>query len=141
MINFICSSCGKKLEIDDDYMENHDKYYQSWDAEQFHTFHVGDCGYGSSFDGCDGEFTLCDDCLYKLVNKFTVEGKEKVWNTGSNKYCDTETWIKYVNYSRFYKYRYSINNTIIQYCCYRPTNILSKIKPFNVNRKFSKFYV
>ena len=95
MIKFTCSKCGKELEVDDDYMDNADKYEQEWDAEEFHMFSIPYVGYGSSFDGCNGEFTLCDDCLYELVDSFTAEGKEKVWNTGSNKDCDTETWIKY----------------------------------------------
>ena len=95
MIKYICSKCGKELEVDDDYMDTDDKYEQEWDAEEFHMFSIPYVGYGSSFDGCNGEFTLCDDCLYELVNSFTAEGKEKVWNTGLNNDCDTETWIKY----------------------------------------------
>ena len=95
MIKFICSKCGKELEVDDDYLDNGDKYSQIWDAEEFHRFSLPYVGYGSSFDGCNGEFTLCDDCLYELVNSFTTEGKEKVWNTGANNDCDTETWIKH----------------------------------------------
>ena len=95
MIKYTCSKCGKELEVDDDYLDDGDKYAQAWDAEEFHMFSIPYVGYGSSFDGCNGEFTLCDDCLYELVNSFTMEGKEKVWNTGSNKDCDTETWIKY----------------------------------------------
>ena len=95
MIKFTCSKCGKELEVDDDYLDNGDKYSQIWDAEEFHMFSIPYVGYGSSFDGCNGEFTLCDDCLYELVNSFTAEGKEKVLNTGWNNDCDTETWIKY----------------------------------------------
>ena len=95
MIKFTCSKCGKELEVDDDCLDADIKYAQVWDAEQFHKFHVGYCGYGSSFDGCNGDFTLCDDCLQELVGSFTIEGKEKVWNTGDNHDCDTETWIKY----------------------------------------------
>ena len=97
MIKFTCSKCGKELEVDNDYLDDDNKYAQAWDAEEFHKFHVGYCGYGSSFDGCNGDFTLCDDCLQELVSSFTMEGKEKVWNTGDNHDCDTETWIKFGN--------------------------------------------
>jgi hypothetical protein len=94
MIKFICSKCGKTLEVDDDYFNNSDKFTQELDAEEFHTFYFPErVGYGSHFDGCEGEFTLCDDCLYKLVSSFTPVGQEKVWNTGSNKECSTEEWI------------------------------------------------
>ena len=95
MIKYNCSKCGKELEVDDNYLDDGNKYAQVWDAEEFHRFSIPYVGYGSSFDGCNGEFTLCDDCLYELVNSFTTEGKEKVWNTGANNDCDTETWIKH----------------------------------------------
>ena len=46
MIKFICSKCGKELEVDDDYLDNGDKYSQIWDAEEFHMFSIPYVGYG-----------------------------------------------------------------------------------------------
>ena len=96
MIKYICSKCGKSIELDDDYTDTDDKYEQEWDAEQFHMFSIPYVGYGSSFDGCNGEFTLCDDCLYELVDSFTAEGKEKVWIEKRLILVNTYTMMKVV---------------------------------------------
>jgi hypothetical protein len=75
---FVCDKCGQVITF----------------SERCHHINLGRPGYGSGLDGCDVEFNLCDDCLIAFINTFTVEGQEKVHNSGSNAYLDTDTWIK-----------------------------------------------
>ncbi|MNH75637.1 hypothetical protein D3C73_278870 [compost metagenome] len=80
--------CGKNEEWDsnDDWAFAHNKGWH----------HIDLCrlGYGSSLDGCEVNFMICDDCLLDIVKSFTVEGQEKVINSGSNAYLPTDIWIR-----------------------------------------------
>lgn len=81
-----CYKCGHSEDVvDDEY---------GWKKEAWSHINLGRPGYGSSFDGCDVEFTLCDKCLQEIVNSFTDEGQEKVYNSGCNQYLTTEKWIE-----------------------------------------------
>ncbi|KAF6565365.1 hypothetical protein G9G63_09405 [Paenibacillus sp. EKM202P] len=83
-----CYKCGKTetWNVKDDWAFTN--------QEQWHTVNLGRMGYGSSLDGCDVEFTICDDCLCGIVDTFEIEGQEKVYNSGSNTYLPTEIWIR-----------------------------------------------
>lgn len=80
-----CAKCGKEKVIQDD--------PYGWEQEYWHTVNLGRQGYGSRLDGCDVQFTVCDDCLYNYVKSFTLEGQEKIFNSGSNRIESTEEWI------------------------------------------------
>lgn len=81
-----CDKCGKEEDVGDD------EY--GWKSEGWYNINLGRPGYGSGLDGCDVEFLLCDDCLIEFINSFTVEGQEKVINSGSNTYLSSEDWIR-----------------------------------------------
>jgi len=74
MNKFICSKCGTDINLEND------KYGYSLD--RCHEIRLGRVGYGSIFDGCDLNFNLCDDCLYKFIQSFTEKGKNKVMQSG-----------------------------------------------------------
>jgi hypothetical protein len=69
-----CDKCSKEEDIADDEC--------GWKSEGWHGINLGRQGYGSGLDGCDVNFTICDDCLMEFINSFTVEGREKVLNSG-----------------------------------------------------------
>ena len=89
LYKFVCDKCGKVIEYSKD-MYN-DSYFN---GEGCHCINLGRMGYGSRLDGCDVEFNLCDDCLVKLIQSFTWDGKEKVYNSGSSGYGSKEEWLK-----------------------------------------------
>lgn len=86
---FTCDKCGKSIEYSPDIYS--DSYFE---MEGCHTINLGRPGYGSGLDGCDVCFDLCDDCLIELINSFTIEGQEKVYNSGSNTFLSSEDWIR-----------------------------------------------
>jgi hypothetical protein len=81
-----CDKCGCQEDVGDD------EY--GWKSEGWYPINLGRPGYGSGLDGCDVAFLLCDDCLINFIQSFTVEGQEKVFNSGSNQYLSTEDWIR-----------------------------------------------
>lgn len=83
-----CYKCGKYEEWDskDELAFMHD--------ERWHHIDLGRPGYGSSLDGCEVNFMICDDCLYAFVDSFVIEGQEKIHNSGSNADLPTDIWIK-----------------------------------------------
>lgn len=81
-----CDKCGQQEDVGDD------EY--GWKSEGWYHIDLGRPGYGSGLDGCDVAFLLCDDCLINFINSFTVEGQEKVINSGSNTYLSKEDWIR-----------------------------------------------
>lgn len=83
-----CYKCGKTHEWNtkDDWAFTYN--------EEWHYIGLGRQGYGSSLDGSDVNFEICDDCLYEYIGSFTVEGREKIHNSGSNAYLPTEIWIR-----------------------------------------------
>ena len=87
---FTCDKCAKEIEYStrDEYDDNFDfKANECWEIR------LGRAGYGSSFDGSEVNFDLCDSCLYEFVNSFYKEGKERVHNSGSNAwYGDEDDW-------------------------------------------------
>jgi hypothetical protein len=83
-IYFKCDKCGFERE----YTPN------SFDEEGCWNISLGRAGYGSTLDGCEVDFDLCDKCLRELVDSFTIEGQERVLNSGSNQYGSSEDWIK-----------------------------------------------
>jgi len=96
--NFLCDKCGKiiKYVLDMDGM-NGDNINLYWNSEECHHINLGRPGYGSGLDGCEVDFNLCDDCLRELIDSFTIEGQEKVINSGSNQYLSSEDWIRLHN--------------------------------------------
>lgn len=64
-------------------------YHQSW-----HFINLGTAGYGSGLDGCEIKFMICDDCLMNIIDSFTLEGQEKIHNSGANAYLPPDIWIK-----------------------------------------------
>ena len=84
---FQCSKCGKAIEYFKD--ERCD-----FRANECWSINLGRAGYGSGLDGCDVSFDLCDDCLIELVHSFTIEGREAVENSGCNRSCSTDQWIR-----------------------------------------------
>jgi len=89
---FLCDKCGKTIEYCLD-IES-DNFNTYWNSEECHRIDLGRPGYGSGLDGCEVNFNLCDDCLIELINSFTIEGREKVINSGSNQYLSSEDWIR-----------------------------------------------
>lgn len=85
--HFLCDKCGK------DYTYTNDPY--GWESEGFHYFNLGRPGYGSGLDGCEVQFQICDDCLIGFIHSFTLEGQEKVLNSGSNCRMSSDQWIRY----------------------------------------------
>ncbi|KAF6620521.1 hypothetical protein HFE03_07670 [Paenibacillus sp. EKM102P] len=83
-----CYKCGKT-----ETWNEKDDWAFSY-QEQWHTINLGRVGYGSSLDACDVEFTICDDCLYGFIDTFTIEGQEKIHNSGSNGDLPTDIWIR-----------------------------------------------
>jgi hypothetical protein len=81
----ICSKCGKVTEYRVDEFDS--KINRVWSID------LGRAGYGSSFDGCDVRFQLCDDCLTKLIMSFPMTSQVKIWNSGSNAYGTDEEWL------------------------------------------------
>lgn len=83
-----CSKCGKTKRY------TVREYFNDGGIDsllyEFHELSAGRPGYGSKLDGCDVDFCLCDDCLSELVGSFTNEGKEKIYNSGSNYYAKEE---------------------------------------------------
>lgn len=78
---FICDRCGKEISYPTD------EY--NYEADGCWSIHLGRAGYGSSFDGSDVNFDICDDCLYEFVNTF--KHKDRVFNSGSNTYYEVDT--------------------------------------------------
>lgn len=74
MNKFICSKCGKEVNLDND------EY--GVDRSGCHEIRLGRIGYGSVFDGCDLKFNLCDNCMKKLVDSFTEKGKNEINYSG-----------------------------------------------------------
>jgi hypothetical protein len=81
-----CDKCGSEEDV------TNDEY--GWKSEGWYYIDLGRPGYGSGFDGCDVSFLICDNCLHDFVNSFTLEGQEKIHNSGSNQYLSTEDWLR-----------------------------------------------
>lgn len=81
-----CDKCGTEEDVGDD------EY--GWKSEGWYHIDLGRPGYGSGLDGCEVQFSLCDDCLISFIDSFTIEGQEKVINSGSNAYLSSEDWIR-----------------------------------------------
>lgn len=77
-----CAKCGKQ----ESWGINEDVY--GYLREGWHHINLGRMGYGSSLDGCDVEFELCDQCLNDVIETF--KHKENIYNSGSNFYLDDE---------------------------------------------------
>lgn len=65
-VHFQCDKCGKEFGYDPQSVTYHDYILQ----QKCWTIDLGKAGYGSSLDGCDIKFDLCDDCLYEFVSTF-----------------------------------------------------------------------
>lgn len=86
--SFTCDKCGEteEWEKNDDWAEiNH---------EGCHYINLGQMGYGSGLDGSIVKFQICDKCLIEFVKSFTLEGQEKILNSGSSHYMPSEDWIR-----------------------------------------------
>lgn len=87
MVTFKCDKCGKVITYSNAKDEN------GWDVDPFTKegcweIRLGRAGCGSSLDGSDVNFDLCDDCLVEFINSFTSEGLERVKNSGLSKVRD-----------------------------------------------------
>lgn len=60
---FRCDNCGKTIESS--FEEN---YYTDVAKNQQWSINLGRAGYGSSLDGLEIAFDLCDTCLANLIN-------------------------------------------------------------------------
>jgi hypothetical protein len=88
-VSYTCDKCGKS----ESWKTNDDNAWIK--SDEWHDINLGRAGYGSSLDGCEVNFTICDDCLTEYIKSFTLEGQEKVFNSGSNEYMSKEDWIAY----------------------------------------------
>jgi DNA-directed RNA polymerase subunit RPC12/RpoP len=89
---FTCSKCGKEIKY---ILNSNTDQIDLWiNSNMIWNIHLGRAGYGSKLDGCDIKFGLCDECLYQLIDSFTLEGQEQVHNSGSNQYLSSKDWIK-----------------------------------------------
>lgn len=122
--SFTCMKCGKTIKwVEDDGFAKC-KINGCWD------FNLGRAGFGSSFDGCDLHMQVCDDCLRGFVDSFTIEGREHIFNSGSNTYGSKEDWIEDEAENYFichYKEKYNIN-VRIEECVYSPSENIVRIK-------------
>lgn len=85
---FQCDKCGKVetwRHVDVNSLEK---------QNSCHAISLGYAEHGSYFDGCYIKFNLCDDCLRALIESFTLEGQEKVFNSGANHRMSTEDWLR-----------------------------------------------
>lgn len=78
-VSYTCDKCGKS----ESWKINDDAWIKS---ENWYNINLGRAGYVSSLDGCEIDFTICDDCLTEYIKSLTLEGREKVFNSGGNKY-------------------------------------------------------
>jgi hypothetical protein len=79
---FTCDKCGSVTKWNR--KDFHAFVYES----QCHNIHLGRAGYGSSLDGSDVNFSLCDDCLCAFIGTF--KNKESIYNSGSNQYYEDD---------------------------------------------------
>lgn len=124
--SFTCDKCGKKKE----WSKNSDNKYSH--LQQCHYIELGRLGYGSGLDGCDVNFRICDECLIEFIDSFTLEGQEKVLNSGSNWRMPSGDWIReakgeftdedYESYGMYsprqikaYQERYPVCNKVVIY--------------------------
>jgi hypothetical protein len=86
--SFTCDKCGEKEE-----WEKNDVWAET-NHEGCHYINLGQMGYGSGLDGSNVNFQICDKCLIGFVKSFTLEGQEKIFNSGSSHYMSSEDWIR-----------------------------------------------
>ena len=60
---YTCNKCGRSEVVP---YSGVGKYKR----EQFHDVYLERPGYGSTFDGMDIQFDLCDECLRELLDSF-----------------------------------------------------------------------
>lgn len=78
VVTHVCSKCGKTESYGS---EDEDAWLKD---EGWHKISLGRMGYGSSLDGSDVNFELCDECLCDYISTFAH--KEDIYNSGSNCY-------------------------------------------------------
>jgi len=71
-----CYKCGKN----ESWTKSNDG--QGHKKESWHKIWLGRMGWGSSLDGCDVNFELCDECLCEFIKGF--KHKEYIYDSGSN---------------------------------------------------------
>jgi hypothetical protein len=83
-----CYKCDKTEEwsVNDDWAFSNN--------EGWHYINLGQMGYGSGLDGSNVDFVVCDHCLRGFINTFSLEGQEKIINSGSNTYLPTDIWLR-----------------------------------------------
>jgi len=79
-ISHYCNKCGKE----ESYSEN--DINDLIKKARWHKLDLGRMGYGSSMDGSDIEFEICDSCLKAFIMSF--ENPDSVTCSGSNCYSE-----------------------------------------------------
>lgn len=74
---FQCDKCGEEFE----YEVTGDGYADKYNKDGYWSIDLGRPGYGSSFDGCDLQFDICDKCLREFIETFKY--KQRIFNSGS----------------------------------------------------------
>lgn len=70
-----CSKCGKELKYNPMHTDN-----DYPDTNCIHEIDLGVQGYGSSLDGCNVKFILCDECLTNVIKSLDESVQEEIFN-------------------------------------------------------------
>jgi hypothetical protein len=68
----ICNACGMELNSDEFPLEE-------WQAEKIRKMKIA-FGYGDPADGMSFDFDVCDTCMHKWMDSFTIPPEESFWN-------------------------------------------------------------
>lgn len=72
--DMLCNLCGKSLKK---YMDRDNKVFNYCGLEEVSMV----CGYESKNDGTTFTFSLCEDCVDGLMNKFVIPAEKKsMWD-------------------------------------------------------------